>query len=664
MKKSGFSIIALISLTGLVNAQWQQTNGPYFSQIDALEASGTNIFAGPHIGNVYLSVDTGKSWNITNMPMDFSMDVEDTTLYTAVDNLVYVSKDKGVSYTTLNTGLPEGCNAYFIEVLGNVIFVNTENNGSVISTDNGVSWTPVSLGYNIGSLIQFGDSIFAGIGNGVYVSADSGLTWNLTGLEGKPVTSLLTNGKWILAGTSGYGAYRSDKKGSAWIHTDTGLPNPNITSLTMNGIDIYAGTFDGEVYVSNDDAMHWVKKSSGFPDGIYISCLAACDDNIFAGTSSCGIYATANKGALWTHSSKGLGNPADVISMAVKGEHIIAGTSLSGIYTSENNGADWTLSNLAHGIYTLVENEDTIYAGTTNGLYCSADEGLTWDQTGLPGVWITAIAIIDHMIFVGTENGVLVTEDNGLSWTEANTGIPDHTHIYCLAVKGTSIFAGSFDSGIYLSTDFGLHWSSLSSGLPYNFVRRLFVDGSSVYAGVWWNGVYVLADDGTTWTPSRLEEKCVTSFSVSGNKLLASTWQDGVFISYDHGLIWSDINEGLTNTVVESMVLDEAYIYAGIGEAGGVWKRPLSEIAGVRETEDDDELAFYPNPARNNITIESAAQIKSGIIQIYSTDGQLKTEQQLTRAKTDLNVRGLAKGIYILIIKSYDTSKMVKFVKQ
>ena len=44
------------------NAQWQQTNGPYGGEIQALAVSGSNIFAGTHGGGVFLSGNNGSSW--------------------------------------------------------------------------------------------------------------------------------------------------------------------------------------------------------------------------------------------------------------------------------------------------------------------------------------------------------------------------------------------------------------------------------------------------------------------------------------------------------------------------------------------------------------------------------------------------------------------------
>ncbi len=664
MKKSAFFIISLLTTIGLANAQWQQANGPYYSTINSIAVSGSNIFTGTYRGIVYLSGDTGKTWIPTNMPISFSLDIEGSKMYTADDNLLFVSDDNGENYDTIDTGLPDGCNTYLVDAVGRYIFVHTENNGTVFSSDSGASWTPITLGWNVSSFMQFEENLFAGTGDGVYVSADSGMTWNLTSLEGKYISSLLTNGTWILAGSDVSGIYKSDDKGLTWAPSDTGLNHPYVTSLILNGTDIYAGTSEGGVYWSTNDAASWEQISSGFPDAVQISCLASFDNKIFAGTSACGIFLTENNGVLWAHLNYELGEPADIYSMVVKGGNIVAGTSLCGIHTSDNAGNDWTLSNIAHGIYTLVEEGSNIYAGTTNGVYLSVDNGITWVSKGLPGTWITAIAIADNIIFVGTEQGVLLSDDGGLTWEEANNGIPDHTHIYCLAVKGTYLFAGSFDSGAYLSTDYGLSWTNASIGLPYDFVRSFFVDGENIFAGDWWHGVYLSTDNGTSWNFMGLEDKCVRSFVMSGNILFAGTWEHGVYVSYDHGVSWNEINTGLTNLHIESLALDANYLYAGTSWEGGVWKRHLSEMVEIGEWNENENIKVYPNPAKNEINIEDTRLNPEAIISIFNLEGQLVMSQKLINSKTKIDLINLNNGIYLLKVSDRDKTEVIKFFKE
>ena len=61
-----FILLAFFGLSSLVNAQWQQTNGPYGGNINCIASDGTNIFAGTNGQGVFLSSNNGSSWTAVN----------------------------------------------------------------------------------------------------------------------------------------------------------------------------------------------------------------------------------------------------------------------------------------------------------------------------------------------------------------------------------------------------------------------------------------------------------------------------------------------------------------------------------------------------------------------------------------------------------------------
>jgi len=76
-----------------------------------------------------------------------------------------------------------------------------------------------------------------------------------------------------------------------------------------------------------------------------------------------------------------------------------------------------------------------------------------------------------------------------------------------------------------------------------------------------------------------------------------------------------------------------------------------------------NEILIYPNPALNSITIESPSIINNKTISIYNIQGQLLLKQSSTQAKTEIDIRFLAKGIYIVKVESTDNVIVKKFVK-
>jgi hypothetical protein len=86
----------------------------------------------------------------------------------------------------------------------------------------------------------------------------------------------------------------------------------------------------------------------------------------------------------------------------------------------------------------------------------------------------------------------------------------------------------------------------------------------------------------------------------------------------------------------------------------------FDNTTGIEENK-DNKLAVYPNPANNQITIDSPDAIKAGTaIRVFDVLGkQLKSHKvnQFTKTIT-LDINGLAKGVYIISIGT----TQIKFV--
>ena len=71
-----------------------------------------------------------------------------------------------------------------------------------------------------------------------------------------------------------------------------------------------------------------------------------------------------------------------------------------------------------------------------------------WIQTNGPyGGDVYCFAVSGTNLFAGTGDGVFLSTDNGTSWTQASTGLTNSV-VYALAVSGTNLFAGT-DGGVW-----------------------------------------------------------------------------------------------------------------------------------------------------------------------------------------------------------------------
>jgi len=75
----------------------------------------------------------------------------------------------------------------------------------------------------------------------------------------------------------------------------------------------------------------------------------------------------------------------------------------------------------------------------------------------------------------------------------------------------------------------------------------------------------------------------------------------------------------------------------------------------------DYSTNIFPNPAKNNITIENSNFVINSV-KLYNIAGQLVKSENVNSMKANLNISDLNKGIYILEIKSKETSIRRKLI--
>jgi hypothetical protein len=264
-----------------------------------------------------------------------------------------------------------------------------------------------------------------------------------------------------------------------------------------------------------------------------------------------------------------------------------------------------------------------------------------------------------------THNGIYLSTDTGKNWTAKNNGLTGtDTTVYSFAISGSKIFAG-LHHGVFLSTDTGNSWTTVSSGLNNHAVWALAINGNSIFAGTNY-GIYKSINDGATWSVSNngLIHDTTNAFIVHGTNIFAGT-NNGVFISKDDGNNWIAVNSGLIDSTyhgyITSLAIKGDTIYAGTW-GQGVWKRSLSQMTGIEELKNNaSNISVYPNPATNNFTIES---LQKATIEILNTQGQTIFQQQLQQGKSDIDISGLAKGVYIVRLKSNDKTAVTRIVKE
>ena len=227
------------------------------------------------------------------------------------------------------------------------LFTGTQN-GVVVSTDNGDTWTTRNGGtagiqWSPYCLLKSGSNLIAGAGGGgIFVSTNYGQTWNETNIKTYNwVYNLIEKENIIFAGTSKEILISKDN-GFNWTVLNNDLPDKDIRAFALKDSILFAGVHSelgGGLFYSTNNGQNWIR---GIDYGLHVTALTVFKNNIFAGSQSFGIYRSTDDGKYSTWSPLNTSNfgRITVTSFAKYGNYLFAGCS-NGVIFSKDSGESW-----------------------------------------------------------------------------------------------------------------------------------------------------------------------------------------------------------------------------------------------------------------------------------------------------------------------------------
>ena len=354
--------------------------------------------------------------------------------------------------------------------------------------------------------------------------------------------------------------------GAQWMPTS----GPSIAFTRCFGTSkshIFAATLSNEMFCSSDGGDHWQNISSGLPAD-YVSAIASTDvagtTTIFAGTDHTGIFSSTDFGDTWLAANASLTSAFNTVQVfAVRGPKIFAGTS-NGIVLSPNNGSTWIAvdSQFVRSITALTVNATSVFAGVRDvDLVRSTDDGATWDsrRVGLDNLSMTALAANSTNVFMATSNigqkpgGVYRSTDNGDHWDSVFATPSYRGSVISMAVSGTTILIGTSPDGVFRSTDDGTTWTKANAGLFIQPAGAVAIEdasgsGTRFYAGILNGGpVFCSTDEGANWLPkggNGMTIGGVLGLESIGTNLFVEGAYIGLFRSRNDGTKWTVLPSG------------------------------------------------------------------------------------------------------------------------
>lgn len=447
--------------TGLSNAR---INDLYYHAATSTLYLGTaNISSGT--GKIYKSVN-GGTWTL--VPGYTGTQVQKITTTNSGD-LIISAVNQGVwrysagVWNLINTNL-SSTNVSSIEpdYLGNILCATKAGIWKLNDVTNTWSYFTNGIKNSQGRSLAFSQNgdIVVGTDNGMYHSPDGGTTWSHTGLTDTAMMSTILypqDGRMFAGNTdptlTASHIFTSNDNGLSWSINETGFSSTRTADFAINSTGkIFVGTGWSSSVHSSSDGINWNGPSAtalGFlPSSLALSIAIDSSDVIFAGMEDDGVYRSIDGGVSYNY-----------MGLAV------------------------TLSNISD--VKISPNQDvfvtqTPFTGSPNGsIFRSTDGGNTWGAStmsthGQPNcIYISS----PDSIFVGTTKGVWISTDTANTWTLLNTGLnPGNLAIQTLELSPDGyLYAGTSGAGIYRSVNKIKNIVTTSIGENSNTINQLKV---------------------------------------------------------------------------------------------------------------------------------------------------------------------------------------------
>jgi ligand-binding sensor domain-containing protein len=356
---------------------------------------------------------------------------------------------------------------------------------------------------------------------------------------------------------------------------------------------IYAGLDCGVIKQSTDYGQTWESLNPGNCASRVTSIFAESPQNIFAiiVDSIYHIAHSTNDGKQWIAADSGLLNysyplnPYGFYKISKSPRGMLFAATQGGLFLSTNEGNNWVASDTSLNRFPAtslaITSKGDIFIGNTEGIFLSTDNGKTWNfnEGSITGGDIYDFAIgRDSSIWAATEAlGVILTTDYGSYWFGSSSSAGFGRILSITLDSNEMLFAGSDGGyGLRSSKDGGNNWNSIDSedfwGTSVGSIitdkqENIYIATSGQGFGSipqYSNGLLRSTDNGITWGQVGFISSYVQCFAFDSSGEQYAGAQNGVFVSSDKGNNWRQINHGLLDKDVKTLLVDNNNaLYAG-----------------------------------------------------------------------------------------------------
>lgn len=524
---------------------WSAVDDMRGQSIRALSQAPSNpkILVAGTLKGVYRSTDSGAHWGLITPEGSTELHevesiaidpVDPAMVYAGTWHLPWKTTDGGKNWFNVKDGIIDDSDVFSIIIdpkQPTVVFASacsgiykSENSGALFHKVQGIPSTARRTRVLMQDPVNR-NVVYAGTTEGLYRTTDTGDKWQRVTGPDVIVNDVYvdpSNPQHVLLATDRSGVLASQDGSTTFTASNAGFSQRQVETLIVdqkNPSTLYAGVVNdktyGGVFVSTDGGTSWQQRSAGLDGRDVFSLSQTPEGTLLAGTNR-GIFRWT--GSRWeitdkviniTHKTtyvvrkktkvpvvKDISVPGPAISgrvnyVDVNGSNWYA-ASTQGVYWSANQGVSWRGGPvLGLSDYSLVRaSEGKVLAASRRSLALSTDSGETWSAVSLPSA-LTSVRAIEiapnGSLWVGGREGLWVSEDAGKTW-QAEEKLP-FRDINGLTYDPTlhSVLATSWQSTwIFAINVADKSWKSWDAGWSIHQVRSFSgrLVAASVYDGV------------------------------------------------------------------------------------------------------------------------------------------------------------------------------------
>lgn len=376
-----------------------------------------------------------------------------------------------------------------------------------------------------------------------------------------------------------------------WVKTN-GPYGANINKIVIddNG-NIYLATQSDGVYRSFDKGNNWTSFNSNDMESFtWVNDLIITKNlSLFAATDSLGILRKLQS-TNWEQKTSGMSGASQFKCVyQLKDGSIYAGSVGRSLYKSTNNGDSWSpvqggQLGANETINCIIQaNDGSILIGTNTGILKASSDGKNWSSVYSGGpVYCFAKNTTELTIMAGTNKGIYASSNNGQSWNAQSTGMGTDKKVISLAYHQDDYFiAGTEKNGFYYSDNSYFSWTAYNNGLSSRNIKSIAVNqNGEIFVGTNF-AFYYLQDFAKHFELriNKLGERTINSFAMlqKRGEVIAAT-DLGIYRTTNNGDSWEQLNQGLTNLDVLSIVVGKkGDLLAGTNGSGLFYSNDLGE---------------------------------------------------------------------------------------